>query len=114
MINRGEKGEEIAEKYLISLGYNILEQNYHSYGGEIDIICSKADTIYFVEVKNYKKDSLTSPYQAVNKAKQKKIIKTAKRYLMQNKLEDVGVQFDVIILESNQVKDHIEGAFLAS
>ncbi len=109
---KGAKGEQVAEKYLMSSGYQILDRNYHSYFGEIDLICRKVDTVIFVEVKNYKKDSLTTPYQAVNISKQHKIITTAKRYIMENNLENVSVQFDVLIIQEGQVLDHLEGAFI--
>lgn len=111
-VSIGAQGEKIAEKYLMSAGYKILTTNYHSYYGEVDLICSKDETIVFVEVKNYKRDSLTTPYQAVSFSKQQKIIKTAKKYLMENKLDDVAVQFDVLIIERGTVIDHLEGAFL--
>lgn len=109
---KGLKGEKIAEKYLMSLGYQILTSNYHSFYGEIDLICKKNDTIVFVEVKNYKKDSITTPYEAVSFSKQRKIITTAKRYLMENNLGNVSVQFDLIIIENGNIVDHLEGAFV--
>ncbi|GEM_PF-162559 len=109
---KGLKGEKVAEKYLISLGYQILAQNYHSYFGEVDLVCQKGETIVFVEVKNYKKDSIKTPYQAVSNSKRHKIIKTAQRYIMEHRLDNVAVQFDVLIIESGNVIDHLEGAFI--
>ena len=109
---KGAKGEQVAGKYLMTVGYQIMVRNYHSYFGEIDLICKKGETIVFVEVKNYKKNSLKTPYQAVSFSKQHKIITTAKRYLMENNLDNVSVQFDVLIIESGNVLDHLEGAFI--
>ena len=109
---KGAKGEQVAEKYLVSAGYQILARNYHSYFGEIDLICKKGEIIVFVEVKNYRKNSLRTPYQAVSFSKQHKIITTAKRYLMEHNLDNVSVQFDVMIIESGNVLDHLEGAFI--
>jgi putative endonuclease len=108
---KGTKGEQVAEKYLLSLGYQILTTNYHSYFGEIDIVCNHKDTVVFVEVKNFKPSSLVSPYQSVRKGKQNKIIKTAKKYLMENSLHDTAVRFDLVVVESGKILDHLKGAF---
>jgi putative endonuclease len=107
----GNQGEAVAERFLIRQGYAILEHQFHSRYGEIDLIIKKHDTIIFVEVKAYKIGSLTSPYYAVSKSKQSKIKQTAKYYLMKHALNDDGARFDVVIVEAGVVKDHFEGAF---
>lgn len=107
----GSFGEKVAKSHLQALGYKIEEANFHSRFGEIDIIAWDKDTLAFVEVKNYKKASLANPYQAIGKSKQEKIIKTAKTYLMQKKLNDTPCRFDVIILTSGQLLEHLKGAF---
>ncbi|WP_168236858.1 YraN family protein, partial [Campylobacter fetus] len=48
----GFKGENMAAKYLVSQGFEILEKNFHSKFGEIDIIAKKDDVLHFVEVKS--------------------------------------------------------------
>jgi len=52
----GDWGERIASDYLISNGYQILERNFYTRYGEIDIVASKDEDIIFVEVKT-RKDS---------------------------------------------------------
>ena len=47
----GNKGEDIAVRYLEDQGYKILKRNFRSRYGEIDIICSRAKSVVFVEVK---------------------------------------------------------------
>ncbi|MDO8664900.1 MAG: YraN family protein, partial [Candidatus Liptonbacteria bacterium] len=47
----GNVGEEVAEQYLIRGGYAILDRNYRTKIGEIDIIVKKDEIIAFVEVK---------------------------------------------------------------
>jgi putative endonuclease len=111
-IEKGNKGEIVAEKYLLSAGYNIIARKFHSYWGEIDIICQKEDVVVFVEVKNYKAKSLVSPYQSITANKQRKIIKTAQRYIMLKNLTDVATRFDVLIVQSANIIDHLEGAFI--
>lgn len=48
----GELGESIAEKYLKQKGFRIIERNFCSRNGEIDIIADKDKTRHFVEVKS--------------------------------------------------------------
>ncbi len=108
---KGNKGENSAVNYLHELGYKILQTNYHSRYGEIDIIAQDRDTLVFVEVKNFKSQSLVSPYQSITKGKQAKIIKTARYYLMANNLVDIPARFDVIFFEDSKLKEHLEGAF---
>ena len=108
----GDLGEAVAAEYLVSNGYSILQRQFHSRFGEIDLIAKKRDTVAFVEVKAYKMGSQTSPYFAVSRSKQDKIKKTARYYLMFKGIRDNGARFDVIIVENGVVKDHLEGAFV--
>ena len=47
----GKIGEDLAVSYLFAEGYAILDRNFRSHSGEIDIVCEKNGTVYFVEVK---------------------------------------------------------------
>lgn len=94
---KGNIGEFIAVEYLKSLGYEILDTNYrYSRFGEIDIIAKK-DMIYsFIEVKSRKDTKYGRPSEAVNFNKIKKIKKITNFYILQNKLFDEKISFDVI------------------
>ena len=80
----GDKGEDIAAKFLRKSGYKILERNYVALGYEIDIIASKDDVTAFVEVKTRTvKDGKQLEYRpaaAVTKDKQRKILRAAACY----------------------------------
>ena len=114
----GDFGEEYTAKYLKKSGYKILERNYHSRFGEIDIIASKKGVIAFVEVKTRGENAIYAPREAVDFYKQQKCIKTAEYYLINNPSE-LQPRFDVseIIVTENaektEVKTHnyIENAF---
>lgn len=115
----GVFGEEFTAKYLKKQGYKILERNFHSRFGEIDIIASKKDIIAFVEVKTRGENAIYSPREAVDFYKQQKCVKTAQMYLANNTVE-LQPRFDVseILLEKREdsklkVKEHnyIENAF---
>jgi putative endonuclease len=94
----GMKGEEAAEKYLAQEGYQILEKNFHSQQGEIDIVAWDGKTLVFVEVKNYSFRSFGSPLGAIRKSKRESIIHAARTYLLKNKIKDIDCRFDVVTI----------------
>lgn len=90
----GRYCEGICSNYLKKKGYNILEKNYHSRYGEIDIIAQDDKYLVFVEVKSRKEDTIVKGLEAVNNNKMIKIIKTAYQYLSQKDL-NLQPRFDV-------------------
>nr|WP_312576342.1 YraN family protein [Sedimentibacter sp.] len=110
--NKGYQYEEIAKRYLLKNNYKIIEENFMSKFGEIDVIASKDEEILFIEVKGRKNSNFGMPREAVTLNKQKKIIATAKYFLLKNKYYDVQCRFDVIeILLDDKSIQHIENAF---
>ncbi|MBU1026653.1 MAG: YraN family protein [Candidatus Margulisbacteria bacterium] len=111
----GKKGEEIAEEYLRNLGYEILEKNYHSSQGEVDLIAKDQDCLVFVEVKSYSYRSFGSPAGAVGITKKKSIIHAAEAYLYKNNIKDVYSRFDLITIykkyNGQQIIEHFKDAF---
>ena len=94
----GEWGEEIVKKYLIKKGYKILNSNYKNYFGEIDIIAKLKSKIIFIEVKTRTNRKFGLPEEAVNFIKQKKLIRTAEKYIIDNRIKD-EYQIDVAAVE---------------
>lgn len=90
----GRNGEAFCEEYYRKKGYEILEKNYHSRYGEIDVIAQNGNTVAFIEVKTRAENALGRPAEAVSKAKQKKIILTAFRYA-ENFPLDTECRFDI-------------------
>ncbi len=109
----GKAGEDFAERYFSKLGYRVI-RNFRTRFGEIDLIAENEDFIIFVEVKTRKSDSMTMPKEAVNFAKQRKIIATAQYYLLKHKSEKQP-RFDVFEAFQNEGRiykfNHIESAF---
>lgn len=108
----GQKGENLAKKFLIKNKYKILEQNYKNKIGEIDIICydKENDETIFVEVKTRESTLFGNPCEAVDYYKQKKIKDTAMIYLLKNKKTEDKFRFDVIEILGNEI-NHIKYAF---
>ncbi|MGO1712280.1 MAG: YraN family protein, partial [Senegalia sp. (in: firmicutes)] len=63
---KGDIGEEIAIKSLLGKGYMILEKNFTTKIGEIDIIAKDKDIVAFIEVKSRLNSNYGNPYEAVN------------------------------------------------
>ncbi len=113
-MTRGKLGEDIALEFLTKKGYKLIERNYYSRFGEIDIIMKNDRYIIFVEVKLRKNNKYGTPAEFVTAKKQQKIIITAEDWLLKNKTE-LQPRFDVIEIympKDNKVSiNHIENAF---
>lgn len=72
----GKQGEDIAVRYLEQQGYRILNRNYHSRYGEIDVICERQRVIIFVEVKTRRSESYGTAEEAVTRVKQQRLRET--------------------------------------
>lgn len=109
----GGIGEAIAVNFLKDKDYKIVETNFSSKTGEIDIIAQDKDTLVFVEVKMRTSDMFGLPQEAITRNKLAHMQRTALSYLKFKGLMDkVDIRFDcVAILGTKQDHkiDHIEG-----
>jgi putative endonuclease len=106
----GRAGEKRAVAFLKDKGFTILETNFKTHIGEIDIIAKDNDVIVFVEVKTRSSDAFGLPSEAVTRKKQEKYFMVASEYLRNRKLLDTLSRFDVIEIENGQI-NHIIDAF---
>jgi putative endonuclease len=110
---KGHTGEDKAIDYLLALGYTIISRNFQSKKGEIDCIAKDPNgTLAFIEVKYAKSLSRGHPAFWVTRAKQRKIIAMAKRYLGEHGLSNQACRFDVIAIVNSTI-EHIKNAFLS-
>ena len=91
----GAMGERIAEKGLKRMGYKILEKNFHTRFGEIDIIANDGEFLVFVEVRLRKSEEHGTPFETVTYYKQQRIRKSALLYSMRCKTMP-PIRFDVV------------------
>jgi len=116
----GSYGESLAKKYLLSQGYHILEENFRTKIGEIDIIAKDGQTICFIEVKTRKSLQQGQPFEAVHPWKMKKLSQLAFFYL-KSKFHsiDIPARFDVVsivqkpdgISEIQLIKNAFDGIY---
>ncbi len=139
-IKTWKEGEFLAQKYLKSIGYEIVETNSKLAGAEVDIVAKISsklavknlkkqveegtlqkdayenlkknirDTYVFVEVKARESDEFGLPEEAVTMAKQQHIKRFAISYIKKHNLENYDVQFDVVSVLNGKI-EHIENAF---
>lgn len=108
----GNDYENKAAEYLKQEGFSIIERNFYSRNGEIDIIARDGRYLVFVEVKYRSDNSCGNPLEAVNASKQKRICRTAFYYCQKNGYGDTTpCRFDVIAIEGKQKIVHIKNAF---
>jgi len=103
----GEEGEALAVSFCRKKGYRILEKNYRTVFGEIDIIARDGEMIVFIEVKTRTDDTFGYPFEAVDARKREKIRKVALCFMKKLKKE-VPARFDVLSINLEDGKKHVE------
>lgn len=112
----GREGEACAARWLESRGYRIIERNFRTPGGEVDIIARDGDTIVFIEVKSRRTATYGVPQLAVTPFKQRQIIRAARWWLQRERLHDQPARFDVVAVtlrDGEPVIELIRDAFEA-
>jgi putative endonuclease len=115
----GRHGEKLAAEHLIRRGYRIIDRNYRTRWGELDIVAFDGTTLAFCEVKTRRMaDDRRDPLESVRAQKRSRIRKMASRWLVERadrpradelRFDAIGVTFD---LSGRLVRlEHLEGAF---
>lgn len=92
----GDRGEEIALRYLGRRGYRLVERNYRTRYGEVDLILRQGSALVFVEVKLRRGTGFGEPVEAVTVRKQQRIRRLAEHYLAEKEPDFEEVRFDVV------------------
>ncbi|MBS4240140.1 YraN family protein [Campylobacter vulpis] len=97
----GILGENRACAFLKKHRFEILERNFHSKFGEIDIIAKKDEILHFVEVKFTEKDY--EPYERLDLKKYDKILKTIEFYKLKRQISN-DFQLDLICIKGKEIE----------
>jgi putative endonuclease len=93
----GDIAEKKACAFLQSKGLSLVDRNYHSSFGEIDLIMRDKNEIVFIEVRSRAYATFGTAIESINKTKQQKVIKSAVSYLQKRKwLDSINYRFDVV------------------
>ncbi|MGE0084558.1 MAG: YraN family protein [Desulfococcaceae bacterium] len=96
----GQDSEALAAELLCQKGYEIIDRNWRTKEGEIDIVAKDGETLVFVEVKARRSRGFGHPKYAVNQKKQQKLSLTALSYLKMTSQLHSKARFDVVTLIS--------------
>lgn len=101
----GKEQEDLAVSLLEQEGYEILEQNFFSRNGEIDIIGRENEYLVFIEVKYRSNNQYGAPEEAISKKKMTSIYRTAMYYMLTHGYSDTTpCRFDVIVIQKTTSK----------
>jgi putative endonuclease len=113
----GQAGERLACEHLERLGLRIVERNYRTRWGELDVVAVGADTIVFCEVKT-RRAGPGRPFDALGPGKQGRVRRMAAEWLIerQDRPRAAELRFDAIGVTMDAAGrlvrlDHLEGAF---
>jgi len=95
----GDRGEAIAERFLVGRGYQILGRKYRCREGEIDLVCRDGVDLAFVEVKTRRGTAFGAPEEAVTRAKLAHLAQAGQRYLAAHALEEAPWRIDVVAIQ---------------
>jgi putative endonuclease len=104
----GRRGERMAARYLLRLGYRIAARNYRAAGGEIDLVAVDDGTVVFVEVKRRSGAGAGAPEESVDDRKQERIRRAAEAFAQHFKVGDHPMRFDVIAISDEGRRHHLE------
>ena len=113
--NLGRFGERIAEQHLLAQGYGILQRNFRTPSGEIDIIAQKDGCVVFVEVRTRRGGAPGEAAESIASRKQAHLVDVAQAYVQSLSSPPAAQRIDVITLSLAPdgrvvALDHIEDA----
>jgi putative endonuclease len=110
----GTTGEDAATRYLEAEGFEIVERNWRSPEGEVDVVARRRGLVVFCEVKTRRTDRWGDPSEAVAHLKRARLRRLAARWMRERRPGPVGVRFDVvsvIVRDGRTEVRHIPDAF---
>ena len=97
---RGDYGENVACGILESYGFIIIDRNYHTKQGEIDIVAVRGSVIHFVEVKTTYGEY--NPAENFHKTKLRRFLKAVKVYCYRHHIQDDVIEIDLALVDVKQ------------
>jgi putative endonuclease len=105
----GLAAEELAFKYLLQFGLELITRNYRCYFGEIDLILNDHNDLVFTEVRSRNRIDYGHPSETITKPKQRRLISTAIHFLQKtDRLYKVSSRFDIVAIHYQNNDTQIE------
>jgi putative endonuclease len=91
-------------------GFSIVERNYHTVFGEIDVVAKKGADFYFIEVKT-RKNNIFANTQSITISKKRRLEKTVRAYCYSRNIADYGLVLCGLIVELKKVERSVKFYF---
>jgi len=104
----GQRGETLAIDALVDAGYEILERNFRTPIGEIDVVARDQGVLCFIEVKWRSDEVMGHPADAVTPEKQRRLARTAEWYLAKRRKFGSVCRFDVVAIVDENDSPRVE------
>jgi putative endonuclease len=102
-LKSGAEGEELAALALKKARYKIVERNFRTVAGEIDIVARDGECLVFVEVRTRKSVEYGLPQETITLRKRERLCRAARWYLQKNRLHEAPCRFDVVaVVKENE------------
>jgi len=109
----GRSFEKRAALFFEQNGYTILSRNWQAGHKEIDVIVRKDNLIVFVEVKSAASEKFGHPVERIDRRKIANLTEAARRYILENKIENCDLRFDVVTFLDGKL-EYFPNAFEAT
>ncbi len=101
---RGQWGEDRAAAHYRRLGYEVVDRNWRSSTGELDLVVRDGTTYAFSEVKARRTADFGPAAAAVTPAKQRRIRQLAVEWLRAHEVHASSIRFDVVAITGTDLE----------
>ena len=109
----GQYGETLAARHLTGAGMVLLERNWRTTAGEIDLLLREGDVLVVCEVKTRTSDACGLPHEAVDQAKVARLRRVADEWLAGHAADPRDVRVDLVAVtrprKGPSVVEHVRG-----
>lgn len=95
----GRRGEEIAAERLSTRGYRVIDRNYRTREGEVDLVAWDGPVLTFIEVKARRGRAYGLPEESITATKSERLIKAAYAYMQAMETPPEDWRIDVVVIE---------------
>lgn len=99
----GRRGERVAARRLLKLGFDILARRYKARSGELDIVAFENETLVFLEVKTRRSSDFGEPWEFVDWQKQQILRRAAEQFVADHDLGNYTYRFDIVSVVGDEV-----------
>jgi putative endonuclease len=100
---QGRKGERMACRFLLRLGFDILARRHGTRSGELDIVAFEQNTLVFIEVKSRSSQKFGEPWEFVDWRKQQIVRRAAEEFIADYDLGEYAYRFDIVSVLGKEV-----------